>query len=51
MADWKVRVYNKKGEVIERWKILDRTEHEAENEAMADIQKMPEADDWTLTEI
>jgi len=45
--DWVVRYYDKKNVLLDSHIIKDRTEHEAENEAMAD---MPDkCDDWTLT--
>ena len=44
---WIVRYYDKKGNLISWHYINDRTEHEAENEAMAD---MPcKCEDWSLT--
>ena len=44
--DWIVRYYDKKDKQIGSAVIKDRTEHEAENEAIA---YMPyECDDWTL---
>jgi hypothetical protein len=44
--DWIVTYYDKKNNVISSHKIMDRTEHEAVNEAMADIPV--NCDDWTL---
>ena len=44
--NWKVKYYNKKDKFIGSLIIRDRTEHEAENEAMG---QMPyECTDWTL---
>jgi len=46
--NWIVRYYDKKNNLIGSHIIKDRTEHEAENEAMAD---MPDnCDDWTMVE-
>ena len=46
--DWVVRYYNKKDKEISSHIIKDRTEHEAENEAMADMPR--KCDDWTMME-
>lgn len=48
---WHVQVYNKRNKVIKQWMIVDRTEHEASREAEADVARIPNADDWTMTEI
>jgi hypothetical protein len=46
--DWIVRYYDKRDKQIGSHIIKNRTEHEAEEEAIAD---MPiEAEDWTLVE-
>ena len=47
MKDWVVRYYDKRNVLLDSHIIKDRTEHEAENEAMADIPD--KCDDWTLT--
>jgi hypothetical protein len=44
--NWRVRYYNKKGNEISNHLIKDRTEHEAENEAMADMPR--DCDDWSM---
>jgi hypothetical protein len=44
--DWIVRYYDKKDKLISSYIIKDRTEHEAENEAMGDMTY--ECDDWTM---
>jgi hypothetical protein len=44
--DWIVRYYNKKDTLIGSHIIKDRTEHEAEEEAIADMPL--ECEDWTL---
>ena len=49
MKNWKVIYYNKKNNEISSHIIKDRTEHEAENEAMADMPR--NCNDWTMTEI
>jgi len=46
--NWKVTAYDKDNNIIEQWVIENRTEHEAENEAMADL---PECDDWSMMAI
>jgi hypothetical protein len=47
MKNWLVLHYNTNNEVINRQLILNRTEHEANNEAMAEIGG--DVDDWTMT--
>ena len=44
--NWRVIAYNAKNTVIESWVIKDRTENEAEKEAIADL---PICDDWSMT--
>jgi len=51
LKDWIARVYNKHNECIGKWKIENRTENEAENEAIADLKDFPDYSDWTLTPI
>jgi len=46
--DWIVRYYDKKDKLIGSHVIKDRTEHEAEEEAIADMPL--ECEDWTLVE-
>jgi hypothetical protein len=46
--NWIVRYYDKKDSLIGSHTIKDRTEHEAENEAVADMPY--ECEDWTLVE-
>lgn len=46
--NWQVTVY-RYGAIIAQWEIENRTEQEAEQEAMEDIQKeFPLSDDWTM---
>ena len=45
--NWIVRYYDKRNNLIGSHIIKDRTEPEAENEAMGDMPY--ECDDWTLT--
>ena len=46
---WRVRVYVAE-KMIQTWTIENRTEREAEREAMFEIERMdPTPDDWTLT--
>lgn len=47
--NWLVRYYDKNDKEISHHIIKDRTEHEAENEAMADIPR--ECEDWTMVEV
>ena len=47
-TNWFVRVYDRDQHEIANWMIEGRTEHEAFNEATADIARIPEADDWTM---
>ena len=46
--DWIVRYYDKKDKLIGSHVIKDRTEHEADNEAVADMPL--DCEDWTLVE-
>ena len=46
--NWRVVAYDENNNVIEAWTIKDRTEREAEKEAIADL---PMCDDWTMTKI
>lgn len=46
VRNWIVRYYDKKDKLIGSHTIKDRTEHEAENEAMGDMPY--ECEDWTL---
>jgi hypothetical protein len=46
IKDWIVRYYDKKDKQIGSHVIKDRTEHEAENEAIADMPL--ECEDWTM---
>lgn len=48
--NWLVTYYDKNNKIIGTpYEIKDRTEHEAENEAMADMPS--NADDWTMIPI
>lgn len=49
--NWIFTAYNKKNEVVESFEIKDRTEHEADNEAMRFVETHQhlKIDDWTLT--
>jgi hypothetical protein len=44
--NWIVRCYDKKDVLIDSFKIKDRTEHEADNEAQALMPR--ETEDWTM---
>ena len=44
--DWQVMYFDDEGDFISQHFIYDRTEHEAEKEASADMPL--EAEDWTL---
>lgn len=44
--NWVARFYNSKDVCIKKFNILDRTEHEAEKEALVDAPK--KYSDWTL---
>lgn len=47
--DWVARAYAPDGRLVEAWSIKDRTEHEASNEAEADVKRLgSRVDDWTL---
>jgi len=45
-GDWEVMYYNDRGDFISMHTIKNRTEHEAEREAVADMPY--ECDDWSL---
>lgn len=49
--DWIVRIYDEQDRPITSWIIRNRTDHEASNEAMANIaREFPEGNvDWTMT--
>lgn len=47
--NWRVRYYDKNDEIISKHIIKDRTEYEAEKEAIADMPN--NCEDWTLTPI
>ena len=44
--NWKVVAYDENDNIIEEWTIENRTEHEAEKEAIADLPDNME--DWTM---
>jgi hypothetical protein len=46
MKNWTATYYDKNNKIIDTILIKDRTEHEAENEAMADMPN--NCNDWTL---
>lgn len=49
--NWVVLVYDEDDNIIERWTIEGRTEHEASREAESEVeQRFPDAADWTLTQ-
>ena len=47
--NWILRIYNKNNSVKKAFKILDRTELEANNEAMRFIENFRLENDWSLT--
>lgn len=49
-TNWVVRVYDADDNLLAAWTMENRTEHEAEHEAYADVQLIPHEADWTLTE-
>tara|TARA_R100000900_G_C3245275_1_gene146173 strand:- start:235 stop:411 length:177 start_codon:yes stop_codon:yes gene_type:complete len=50
MSNWRVTTYDKDEEVIETFVIENRTEREAEKEAMNDVDVF-DCWDWTMMEI
>jgi hypothetical protein len=50
-CDWMVRVYNKFGRIVDSWRIDNRTENEAESEAIRDVEHIPDMTDWYLVKI
>ena len=49
-TNWRVRVYDVNEKVISTWVIQNRTEHEAESEATADVVKEKGYADWSMME-
>ena len=49
MKNWKLTIYKANNTVKKEFKILDRTEHEATNEAMCYMENFRMVQDWTLT--
>jgi len=47
--NWMIRIYNKEGEIIEEWALYGRTEQEAFNESSADVARLMDDYDWTMT--
>ena len=50
MSNWRVTTYDENEEVIETFVIENRTEREAEKEAINDVDIF-DCWDWTMTEI
>ena len=50
MSNWRVTTYDKDNEVIETFVIENRTEREAEKEAVNDVDVF-DCWDWTMVEI
>ena len=50
MSNWRVTTYDENEEVIDTFVIENRTEKEAEKEAMNDVDTF-DCWDWTMTEI
>ncbi len=50
MSNWRVTTYDKDEEVLETFVIQNRTEREAEKEAMNDVDVF-DCWDWTMMEI
>ena len=48
ICNWKVKVYNENDCVIDTWIIQDRTEQQAVKEAEAEIDRIPDVNDWTM---
>ncbi len=49
--NWNITFYDKKDNEIETFIIEDRTEHEAENEVMSEVEKRSDIEDWTMIEV
>jgi hypothetical protein len=47
--NWRVRFYDKNNKILRSFRIKDRTEHEAEKEATAQLTS--DVDDWTMMPI
>lgn len=47
--NWLLRVYSKSNRVIDKLRIMDRSEGEAENEATSFVNNVHYEKDWTLT--
>lgn len=48
MANWIVRCYDEDDDMTSQFTIENRTEHEAENEAMSSLE-VKSSYDWTMT--
>lgn len=46
--DWRVNVFNKSGTIVDSWTICNRTEDEAAQEAVVDVEKVDGYTDWSL---
>ena len=50
MSDWRVRVYNDDDSLNSVFIIKDRTEREADKEAMHEVEQQYAGLDWSITE-
>jgi hypothetical protein len=51
VSAWIACAYDRANEVLDRYLIWDRTEHEAEEEVAAEAARDPSVADWTLTSL
>ena len=50
-TNWEVRIYDQMHNLVCSWYIENRTEHEADDEASADVARDYPDFDWSLTEV
>ena len=48
--NWRIRVYNDDDSINCSWVIKNRSEHEADNEAMREVEQHFSGMDWSITE-
>lgn len=48
--NWVVKVYDINDDLLASWAIENRTESQAFSEAEADVMRIPNQEDWTITE-
>lgn len=49
LSNWRVRVYNDDDSLNSSWVIKNRTEQQADNEAMSEVEQHYNGMDWSIT--